>query len=69
MPKYQCIRKCWHNKTMFKVGQIVEFPEKEAPRHFVPVEEFSDALVEQTQKEDAKKRMKNPPKIKAQKAE
>lgn len=69
MAKYQCIRKCWHNKIMYRVGQIAEFKEKEAPRHFVPVEEFTDELVEQTQREDARKRMKNPPKIKAQKAE
>lgn len=69
MPKYRCIRKCWHKKNMYRVGQIAEFADKEAPHHFVPLEDFSDALVEQTQREDALKRAKRPPKIKAQKAE
>ena|GEM_PF-4486553 len=66
--RYRCIRKCWHNKIMYRVGQIADFPEKEAPRHFVPEEVFSEAAVDEARREDNMRRLKNPPKIKAQKA-
>jgi hypothetical protein len=53
---------------MYRVGQIADFPEKEAPRHFVPEEVFSEAAVDEARREDNMRRLKNPPKIKAQKA-
>lgn len=68
MPKYRCIRRCYHGKHLYAVGEMAVFPEKEAPRHFVPVEEFSEKVVQAAEVEDNQRRAKNPPKIKAERA-
>ncbi len=76
MARYQCIRECRFKHKNYKVGQIVNVgkPEEELPqdkngklRHFVPVGQFSEELVQKTQTEDRLESAKNRAQIKAEK--
>ena len=76
MARYQCIRECRFKHKNYKVGQIVNVgkPEEELPqdkngklRHFVPVGQFTEELVEKTQIEDRLESAKNRAQIKAEK--
>jgi hypothetical protein len=76
MAKYQCIRECRFKHRNYRLGQIVNVgkPEEELPqdkqgkiRHFVPVGQFSDELVEKTQIDDRKALAASRAQIKAEK--
>ena len=76
MARYQCIRECRFKHRNYRLGQIVNVgkPEEELPqdkngklRHFVPVGQFSDELVEKTQIEDRKELAANRAQIRAEK--
>jgi len=76
MARYQCIRECRFKHKNFKVGQIVNVgkPEEELPqdkngklRHFVPVGQFNEDLVKETEIQDRLAIAKNRAQIKAEK--
>lgn len=76
MARYQCIRECRFKHRNYRLGQIVNVgkPEEELPqdkqgkiRHFVPVGQFSDELVEKTQIDDRKALAASRAQIKAEK--
>jgi len=67
---YLAIRKCFHNKHFYMVGDKYfptedELKNKSVPRHFVPPEAFSPEAVKKAEAEEKMKRVK----VKAQKAE
>jgi hypothetical protein len=76
MAKYQCIRECRFKHRNYKVGQIVNVgkPEEELPqdkqgklRHFVPVGQFNEDLVKETEIQDRLEIARNCAQIKAEK--
>jgi hypothetical protein len=61
----RAIRKCWHNKHKYEIGEEWLGAEGEAaPRHFVQDKDFSTRAVEKARQEEKLKRVA----IKAQKA-
>ena len=76
MARYQCIRECRFKHKNFKIGQIVNVgkPEEELPqdkngklRHFVPVGQFNEDLVKETEIQDRLAMAKNRAQIKVEK--
>jgi hypothetical protein len=39
---YVCTTKCWYQRRLFSVGDLMDsdLPEKEIPKHFTPRKEF-----------------------------
>lgn len=57
--RMRAIRKCWHGKRYYNVGDVVDVQEddfKDVPRHFVPLESFTEAAVKAAEAEDRKSR-------------
>lgn len=52
----RAIRKCWHNKQIYKIGDVFR-GEGKPPRHFVEEQKFSPRAVDEAAREEKLKKI------------